>query len=1437
MARVRRIYVHNFGNKTAWYDNHLFDLTNDRDGNHHTNAIFNIENGGGKTSLLAFILSCFDPRQDRWLQHRQKASHKFTDYFSHDGLTAYIAMEWERVGRILVIGQAVSLQDGGREVERRFFAYEGTIEDLPLPVPGTLAVSQSLRMADFQKWLSTGKEQHSDFYYTRHQEEWISHLSDERKIDLALLRMQVDFNSVEGGSDEGFLKFSSEQEFLHKFFALTLDNVRAEGVLRNVEQATEHMRSRPRYQASLEQLGRLSHHFNKFVELADCMDESRKRYEDAQQSVASVAKGALERSKQEEALASALNQDASRKEEDAKASHDSCIKHRKESKMLQRALHERKAKTSKTASDTARREHERNQARLRLLQAAQLHWEVRAIVERIDKIQSDIKAAQEGLLPFLDRAQTSGSLLSCEIGRHLEALDAQRSDDAKKEEAARTRISNIEQETKSASEQLNEISRREGGLATFIEEAGRQKKRLTDGGILAADDETSNVAIEREREKMRAAESKKNELLTQSQELDAQAQALDREAAEKKSAMLEMQRVLSDVQRRLSEGRSLEQSLRGIAILRDVAGSTDVNIDSPALLQMLQRNIEKAGEDIASFTSRINAANERLANFDETGLDYYDPDVYEVVEQLVQAGIKSAKPSNIYLADSVKDADHARILVQSDPARFLGVTITSDRDWERVQQVASSLRCALSRPVTLTPSTIEEAHLGVDRVVVMPEEDTAYNREAAASVQERLQKEIDQYWNTLEKIKAWHHKATGVQVELDRWNRDYGSTRLHGWEDEERRTVHSMKEAQDRAEQCLKDARENREKAASLRAAADEQQKTMSQCDVHLRQLVSYRDSHELPLPAKIKEQQQLQQKRETLSESIAALDKEKSEREHERGLAHDRVLACDQQKAALDGERRKIRHLREDRYDAAQELAQRSYTLEHLRKEYEDAVKDHDKKADDIAPVLKERTDGLLQQKSQLEVRLQEFRDITPAEMDAVDRSMDFDAVIRAQRCAVEHSQITMTQADGEAKAQATLLENYLRENRDAPAPSQDTMEMAEEQIVELIQQACDAADQEQQNEATARKEVAAMREKAKEHQSFAKRLSPWYQSLTIHLPDGDIQDVEADEVGVDIEKFENRCKELIGNLGKLRNAKENAEKSATSRFRIVQSIAGSDEFKKVEPELGYNIAESDFSTACANRTLWANKIEDNIETTRYALQELDPEFQSCATEVFDLVQHGATILARACAQKMPRGASYVAGKPVLKMRAALARVSTDMRREIVNKYLNDVLVGIEHPKTGAAIVAQCLRRYSDRGTLGLQVLKMEPNEDEQYQPIDNFKGSGGQSAVFAMFLYLIISGIRSEERGTTSGDRGVPLFLDNPFAKVQTFALVEAQRLLAEAIGVQVVAFAARNESNNLEGFGRLICLRKAGINSITGRGHLEKASVAFSREVALE
>ena len=144
MHKVSRVYVANAGFKLAWFDGQLLPFT-DLASDAPTHSIINLANQGGKTTLLALLLSVLDTDRRRFLQTISTPAHSFDDYFDKQGLPGVIAVEWRMPGdlasasRSLVTGQVVCMRKSGEglEPERWFFLFETspdfTLDSLPVP--------------------------------------------------------------------------------------------------------------------------------------------------------------------------------------------------------------------------------------------------------------------------------------------------------------------------------------------------------------------------------------------------------------------------------------------------------------------------------------------------------------------------------------------------------------------------------------------------------------------------------------------------------------------------------------------------------------------------------------------------------------------------------------------------------------------------------------------------------------------------------------------------------------------------------------------------------------------------------------------------------------------------------------------------------------------------------------------------------------------------------------------------------------------------------------------------------------------------------------------------------------------------------------------------------------------------------------------------------
>ena len=133
-----------------------------------------------------------------------------------------------------------------------------------------------------------------------------------------------------------------------------------------------------------------------------------------------------------------------------------------------------------------------------------------------------------------------------------------------------------------------------------------------------------------------------------------------------------------------------------------------------------------------------------------------------MVRVLRDAGVRSARPFNEYLAETIKDAARSRTLVQSDPGRFLGVC-GPDRI-RKAAGVAWTGRLP-RKPVTVSVASLEPAASQVDRCVVVAEDDSAFN--CGCRSWPKLAAAMDADSQERKALEKRHERCVKAQQELE----------------------------------------------------------------------------------------------------------------------------------------------------------------------------------------------------------------------------------------------------------------------------------------------------------------------------------------------------------------------------------------------------------------------------------------------------------------------------------------------------------------------------------------------------------------------------------------------------------------------------------------------------------------------------------------------
>lgn len=1438
MQKLTRIYVGNYGYASAWYDGITFDLTDPATGL-PSNTIINLENGGGKTSLLGFIFSCFDTSIDRFLQTIQDKKARFSEYFSKDGLPGVALLEWVLPPRTaggvpcrVVVGQVVAYKQPVEkdELDRIFFAFEvgNGLELESVPVP-KLNLSPANNLADFSRWLIQSQKDHANFFWTRGQSDWQRHLRDERNIDVDMLKMQVNFSAQEGGMDAGFLTFGSEAEFLQKFFFLTVDAERAEAVRSAVVSACDKLRKKPFFEKRLMQLTQLQSTLQHFAQAATNYANAREEQKAATNSGGGLVLSLTARAQQKDREAVESRDFAAARDDVSAESLKAAENHRDDHVRWLGAQHAWELQTAQVGLSNAKAGKDAAARTLNLTKAARLQAEIAACSRQIEELDATAATAEEGLTPIYDRAKVQGALLR----RALVVQETSFRDKSKTAVAQSLARNQDIITTKAQIKEVDASSQQAEKERTRLQDAEqkylREKSSLLQRAMLEGPDESAVDGAARCATQSQTLTSESGRLREQHAHLLATQRELKAHA---KIAATEAQKLSSERDKALvylGAAEAEREALSQLSILRQTAQADIADPDSPALRASLDLVIKSAEREIASSNVRIAEARSSRQAIEETGVAGLNPDVTEVVSALRAAGIKSARAFNTYIAQALPDVDRARALVDSNPGRFLGVAVAAS-EFDKAQELTlAGLR--LSRPVVVSLTALEPGLKHENSFVVSASDDSGFNQQAARNFADSLDKRIDDEQQRLATSTNHLKAAISAKERIGRYLEGFSTvavvaakTSIFQLKGELAATLARVSETELKEIECETAAREKLEQA---------QQKTLQSTGLEAKrqELARFAAEYEDGRGIRVSRIEELRQFLVEQAEVKTGLEGLVQSGESEVQELFQARVRLESQADELGRERGALKHY-DKAYPAEDELVRAPRDLATLRLVYKDAAETYDTEARNRLGVLHEKTTAAKNtKKEKTDTFTRKFPGVTTADLRPYAQ-LDFDVATADAEAAVviTGEQTSLCEKSlGAAEANANRFRDaYSGATLALPAEGSwdlPSLRAKAEEMLALHQQSTEQAKvaKDEANQAFSRARLA--QHDAKASANLARTLR-----TTLALPE--LPDHEPVPLSSDLDTQVN---EVVKAFTASRGVVENARTAATRSFNTVKTAAASSALHDVEPEVASQLMQNEFEAACLDSTRILEGLVDRISTTQTNLDSLLSDFDACVEELYNLSLQGIALLHSATTnKKVPDDAPYVGGKAVLKMRANFTNIAPDVKRAHLRAYLDSIIDTHIVPSKGADLVAESVLRLHGK-PLGLQILKMVVDESLQYVAVDRIHNSGGEGMVMAMFLYLVINQIRSESMAKLHKAGGGPLILDNPFAKATTPALWKAQRLLAKAMDVQLIFATAVADYNTVGEFQRFIRLRNIGKNSKTGRSHLEAADFKLRDEVA--
>ncbi|GAA2451291.1 hypothetical protein [Streptomyces glaucus] len=1444
-----------------------------------------LENGGGKSVLLKLIFSVMLPGHRNTLGG---ASSGVLRKFLLADDCGHVALEWQHVqtGECVVVGKVSEWR--GRQVSsdpRKFaeawYSFRPgpglSLDNLPVaestavrpPVEGASGAQGRRRtMKGFRDALmEAGKAYpHLEVHWEEIHERWTEHLG-ELGLDPELFRYQREMNADEGEA-AGLFAVKKDSDFTDLLLRAVTDTRDTDGLADLVSgfgnklgRRAELIAERDFTAGSVDLLGRI-------VEAAGARTRARDVHAAAERRTRTLARRLSARGARERARAADLAQRVTA------AAH--AVTHaetaRERSALIAAELAYRHASLALAAAEKAAAAQKRELADARTLysawQAAEAVLRHRAAADRVARVSAAIQEAERDAAPALAaRARAAVDLVRA---LHAAARDAEH-------------LANEEEERSAALQQAGEAAYRDSTAAATEaqrarSEAGHLRQRLAEveqetaeavragwlddsapdadparAALAASDAEKTAVAAwDTARETARRATE-------HAREAAAAETRAELTAARAADAAIAAERAY-DGERRTAEALAAEERLVELLGLAGAAGAPDPRTGdddasgaegplTPEELDRFADDLRELLDDAVSaaerqlFELRTAAADDAriLGALGDGGLLPPGPDVLATVEFLGEHGIP-ALPGWRYLAQAVDPADHARVLA-ARPELVDGVIIT-DPDSHARARAALSDAALLPRSAVavgtaaalLAPTPAPDA--GADDVFLVPPNPAMHDEHAADEERQALRARAAERDEEIRTLAARLGKDRELAARLASWRTGCPAGRLA----ELAQTAREARAFAQETEAELAEARTERAEAEEAAAEAvrvrDERQETAQKARRAADALAG--------LAFRLRERAGWQARlRELADEATEAEARAQACLEHARAADEDRRAA----QRAADDARRTARALRAERSEIAG-------APDDVPQDGTDAPKAS-------LPALREAYRAASQVYEKVGVGADLRAEQARAESDESAARAELDRLSNKVRTRAEQLLESPDGADGPSRQAAAaraeelvqLLETRMSSaseqlgrlrgeaERLAPEDGEAHTELPEELVPRDAEHAQALLRTATAELASRTEELAGAREahaELLEAHRAAEDAAGGFDEIAAMLRDL-LREQAPEEEREEPEPYPGSLEEARRSAAEARRSLRGcaadlsaAEAAVREAGDVLVRHANSTRYEQVRTPARQQIRELPAAALPEHAQKWADAFAPRLRVLTDELAQLERNRDSIVDRLRGLVESAlATLRSAQRLSRLPEGLGEWSGQEFLRIRFEEPDQATLTERlgEVIDEATRAaVKKNSDLRRDGMSLLLRGVAAALQPKGVAVEILKPDAVLRAERVPVGQMGDvfSGGQLLTAAIALYCTMAALRSNDRGRDRHRHAGTLFLDNPIGRANATYLLELQRAVADALGVQLLYTTGLFDTTALAEFPLVIRLRndadlRAGLKYISVEEHL--------------
>ncbi|MDN3267494.1 hypothetical protein [Streptomyces sp. MA15] len=1449
-----------------------------------------LENGGGKSVLLKLIFSVMLPGHRNTLGGASSGVlRKFL--LADDCGHVALEWQHVQTGECVVVGKVSEwrgrqVSNDPRKFAEAWYSFRPgpglSLDNLPVaeatsvrpPVEGQSGARGRRRtMKGFRDALTeAGKTYpHLEVHWEEIHERWTEHLGD-LGLDPELFRYQREMNADEGEA-AGLFAVKKDSDFTDLLLRAVTDTRDTDGLADLVSgfgnklgRRAELIAERDFTAGSVDLLGRI-------VEAADARTRAREIHASAERRTRALARrlsarGAQERERAADlahrvtAAAHAVAQAETARGHSARVSAELAYRHAS----LALAAAEKSAAAQKRELADARTLHS-------AWQAAESVLRHRAAADRVARVSAAIQEAERDAAPALaarakaavdlvralhaaaqnaenhanEEEARSAALQEAGDGAHRDSTAAATEAQRARSEIGhlRQRLAEVEQETAEAV--------RAGWLDDSAPDADPARAALAasdaEKTAVAAWDtarESARRATEHARETA-AAESRAE--LTAARAADAamaaeRAHDSERRTAESLAAEQRLAELLSlpgasGKRRAAVPGRRTDTDTAGSGPREGGLSAEELDRFADELRELLDDAVSSAERQL--FELRTAAADDAriLGALGDGGLLPPGPDVLATVEFLGEHGIP-ALPGWRYLAQAVDPADHARVLA-ARPELVDGVVITDPDSHARAREalgdaallprsaVAVGTAAALLAPTPASDS---------GDVFLVPPNPAMHDEHAADEERQALRARAAERDEEIRTLAARLGKDRELAARLASWRTGCPAGRLA-----------ELAAAAEQARTFAEEAEAELAEARGLRAEAEEA----------AAEAVRVRD-----------ERQEAAQKARRAADALAGLAFRLRERAgwqaKLRELADDaaeaeaRAQSCLERARAADEDRRAAQRAADDARRTARALrAERA----EIAGAPDDLPEDGDGAPQASLPALREAYRAASQVYEKVGVGADLRAEQARAESDESAARAELDRLSNKVRTRAEQLLESPDGADGPSRQAAAaraeelvqLLETRMsgaseqlgrlrgEAERLAPADGEAHTELPEELVPRDAEHA-------QALLRTATAELAACEEQLRQaREAHAELLAAHraaedaaggFDEIAVMLRDL-LREHAAEEEQEQPEAYPGGLDDARRSAAEARRSLRGcaadlsaAEAAVREAGDVLVRHANSTRYEQVRTPARQQIRELPASALPEHAKKWADAFAPRLRVLTDELEQLERNRDSIVDRLRGLVESAlATLRSAQRLSRLPEGLGEWSGQEFLRIRFEEPDQATLTERlgEVIDEATRAaVKKNSDLRRDGMSLLLRGVAAALRPKGVAVEILKPDAVLRAERVPVGQMGDvfSGGQLLTAAIALYCTMAALRSNDRGRDKHRHAGTLFLDNPIGRANATYLLELQRAVADALGVQLLYTTGLFDTTALAEFPLVIRLRndadlRAGLKYISVEEHL--------------